>query len=337
MDFGKYNNILETEIGYFPEATGFRISEREGYSLLEKLAFLDCENPNKSLFRNFFGKGVFCEWSLIGKTACAIAQDTRELNKYLVKTGEGTLPIIPFNNLQKMGGFAMWVENLLTAKAGFKNRERFSDAEKFVLNYLTDVENKYGRDVFLWELGFPKNHDNHEKVLGALRSLGYEIKADDIVMVYGSGKPYSDIDIFMVSGEESEKGYFRDFTGSLDIYQITHNKLDDFIELLEYGTIDPIFSGNLIHGSRQKLESLKNRILDQPITTEAIKFHLKTAQERIEDLRDNPTDNQKYDELRDNSLKYCITHANELKKGIKNLTCDSLKKLFDKYKEHFPV
>jgi len=79
------------------------------------------------------------------------------------------------------------------------------------------------------QLGFPKYYDSH-KILNLIeRFYNSSFHNIEFIILYGSQKPESDIDLFIVSKNKS-KNYFN---GWLDVYEVNILEFQDKINKLE--------------------------------------------------------------------------------------------------------
>ncbi len=123
-----------------------------------------------------------------------------------------------------------------------------------------DFANKYGHLAIMAQLGFPKFYDK-EKILALLKRLyGSAFDNIDFIVLYGSQKPDSDIDLFIVSTNPS-RNYFN---GWLDIYELNREEFYHALRHFDISVTDPLFSGKLIYGDKNNFEQLKQQVLEQP-------------------------------------------------------------------------
>lgn len=321
--------LLEEEIGLIPLESTYELVDNALYLPKEKKAFVNKNNCFFSLASDYFGRATFCEHSTIGKKMAEL--EGNELETFMQDKGDAILPLLPFQNKEKYDGFASWIETLVSEKLNMKKTNERTQKEKLILDYFKDVDKTYGRFAFMCELGFPKDPHDSEKIINTLNKMGYKIKDDDMVVVYGSRKPESDIDLFIVSEIENNKDHFIDYLGWLDIFQVNKNSLHKYIKSLDYSVTDALITGELLQGSKKNFETIKKQIIEQPITKEAIEYNLKCANKYKNDFHDNFSFNKRNEDLRKSNIKNYITNAMEMKKGNKPLT---YKNLLEKRKDY---
>ncbi|MEA3378315.1 MAG: nucleotidyltransferase domain-containing protein [Nanoarchaeota archaeon] len=307
----------------FCEANRFD-SDSEGlYVPLSYLAYVHTESPFliSNIFHELYGHGLFCEYSSIGKQLPKlIKRDTKE---YFFGKNKQTLGI--FNqNIANYEGFAIWLESLLCTETGNKSiwelkKNHLPKNHVQAGEVFEDFEKNFSRFGLMSQMGFPKYYDN-EKILEVIKKLyGNSFNNIESIIIYGSRKPKSDIDLFIVSNNPSQNY----FNGWLDIYEL--NKTEFYYELdnFDISVTDPIFSGKLIYGDNNHLEKIKKNILKKPITKKAISHNLSEAEKQKHYLKNL----NKKDKRRKDCLSYIGSFSKNsrlLSQGIKALT---LKKL----------
>ena len=273
--FCDLNNLnANAEGAYIPEA----------YS-----AYVNRDNPSviSNLFHELFGHGLFCEHSQLGKDLIKILNEQKDAKPFLYSPIDPRVQALGLckQNIGNYEGFALWLEALLCKQTGnqtiWESKESTLPHEDLsILRYFQDAEQTLTRFGFMSQLGFPKNH-TLENIVNLLRHI-YDEQFNNIsiAMLYGSQKPYSDIDLFIVSQNRS-KNYFN---GWLDIYELNVEEFKERIKNLDISITDPLFTGKLITGDDCYVEKLKQSILKMTITPKAIKFNLSKAKELEECL-----------------------------------------------------
>ncbi|MGM5482116.1 MAG: hypothetical protein ACQESF_01515 [Nanobdellota archaeon] len=322
---------------YFQKKTGFSVqnssleivNQKGSYDIASQTAFINNDDFLSSFALNFIGRGSFIENSDIGLKMKEL-YGTKELTGYNNSISDAMMPLVPFNNQQKYHGFALWTQDMLLSK---QNREKptLADGESLVLDYLKDVDDKFGRFCFLNEMGFPRDHTQHSEIIELLRKLGYKLEKDDLVLLYGSKNPRSDIDLFVLSDMDTNQGFSVDYMGWLDIYQLNKSSVDSYIEVLDYSVVDALFTGEAIYGGKNFHDTLKNKVLSQPIENSAIEYNLKMGKKREADLLANPSGGLRNNKLRKSNMINYLVHAKELSNGRKNLSYKELKNCYNFY------
>ncbi|MFA5406506.1 MAG: hypothetical protein WC307_04075 [Candidatus Nanoarchaeia archaeon] len=243
--------------------------------------------------------------------------------------GHGLLAEQGLNNNPALSeGFAMWVEwyldNKLLSEDYFWSKQTnylkcFGNEYNNNINLVNDFINystKLTPKALLFNIGLPRVYSSNDLIDIVKQLYGSNFSDIELAVVYGSKKPSSDIDLFII--EKHDYNYFNDW---LDIYCVSKDNAKTMVNNLDISVTDPLFSGELLIGEGL-LNELCNEALNNPITDEAIKYNL---------LMSNEQTNFKIINQRDKtiaglySLSYKI-NANLLSKGVKSLT---LKKLIN--------
>ena len=293
-------------------------------------------------FHEYFGHGLYTEHSVFGKQLFSLE---RKLLKEEQESGIGIEGLSAFreNNetckqiaeLQKRmiapyEGFAMWMEwylAMLTGKESLyeqKSSLRSESANRLANDFI--AFSKQNTDyALLYANGFPKHYTNsilNEVTANVFRN---DLNSIDFALVYGSRKPYSDIDLFIVSDNIPcfSKGW-------IDVYSVSRNSFSDLLSKLDISITDALFSGELVYGDNALFENAKIKAACAPPSKEAIDFHLnhvskaKELSERCTDAGDKRT-----------SARYAVSYylnAVEMRQGRKPLTLNAL---IEKYPEEF--
>lgn len=141
-------------------------------------------------------------------------------------------------------------------------------------------------------------------------------------VLYGSRKPHSDVDVFMVS--DNIKSFNN---GWLDVSAVTTLELSMALRVFDIAITDPLFSGTLVIGDQSLLEALRRKVLNRPITQEAINYNRKRSIEELYLASKQPKESP----LRRIGLRYSESYsrnAEELENGRKSLTFQKLKEKF---------
>ena len=277
-----------------------------------------------NIFHEFFGHGLFCEYSQIGKSLATITQGDADAFLY-----DEVNPIIQplglcSRNIGNYEGFALWLESLLCEETGNTavwelKKDRLPEQYIDLFEYFHDAEQKLTRFGLMSQLGFPKSYDS-EKLLQTLKHFSGDSFAEiDFIVLYGSQKPESDIDLFIVSTHPSQNY----FDGWLDIYGLNREEFEYRVNHLDLSVTDPLFSGTLIYGDENYFEQLKQRIQEQPITLEAVNHNLAKAQKQMDYLPSF----ENMPRERKSCLSYIDSltrNVEELRKGNKLLTLQNL-------------
>ena len=315
--------VLESEFGIKPEKSKYMV-----YSINDWNNFLKRTNSHQdshgvylprslsahlnkdskylavNLLHEYFGHGLFCEHSLIGKNIVSLDRQIRDMEKEML--GINKLPenqhiqvIVPkeiaegynkrknnfltyFKSFEReYEGFGYWLEYFLSKAT---NQESLFEQEmnelvhpdyKKLFEQVHTFSEEKGSFVLIAQLGFPKYYDKNT-IVDTLRKL-YKNEFDSIglAIIYGSQKPYSDIDLFVVS--DKIQSFYNSW---LDIYARNPEEFKSDLTNLSIAVTDPLFTGKIIIGDSGYQELLKQQILNQPITQEAIIYNIQQSEEQ---------------------------------------------------------
>lgn len=191
---------------------------------------------------------------------------------------------------------------------------------------LTDYQSVHGEYALLYSCGFPKYY-NINILEDILRKLFREdFNSIEFSLVYGSRKPQSDIDIFMVS-DKIPNSYLQ----WIDISSVSNQNFQDLLSKLDLSITDPLFTGQFICGNKTYLEQAKTIINKMPITQETITHHIQHTA-RAKELALQHCEETKEHQTAMRWSKSYLANAKELKQNRKALT---LANLVRKYPEDF--
>ncbi len=339
-------NFVNSEFGFVPEVSQLKVYSAADWRLFYEAnkdsiigfqgydeglyvpksycAYVHEDSPVlvPNVFHEFFGHGLFCEHSSIGKSLVEIIQEGGDANGFLYS------PIDP--NVQPLGlttrnignyeGFALWLEALLCEQTGNEDvwkmkRDKISEEYVGLFEFFKDTEQKLTRFGFMAQLGFPK-HYNPKRLVDTLKHLlNSNIDHVNFIILYGSQKPESDIDLFVVSNRPSTNY----FNGWLDIYELSMEDFENLVGLLDISVTDPLFCGDVIYGDVSLVDRFKEYVLGCEITQEAIQHNLRRAKEQSEYARQSNPNSRDFKLASGYAESYEIT-ARELGKGNKVLT-----------------
>ncbi len=294
--------------------------------LLEDTPFL-----KQNFFHDYFGHGLYAEHSMQGRMINSLEKRFDKLESKFGKFKEKDPNYQLLKQLEKevwadCEGFAMWMEHYLSGLTGNaseckKKFEKSSIERNIILENFINYSKQYGEDALLFSIGFPKRHDKKtiENVLKNIFSEDFD--SIKLGLVYGSRKPYSDIDLFLVSDRIKSRNF-----NWLDVYSIEQDFFEDMVRKLDISITDALFSGSWITGSHRYFNEMKHEVLKVPITQGAIDFH-KVHSHRAKELALMAPNSA----LSRNAMRYNLSYllsARELEQGRKPLTLNRLKSFY---------
>lgn len=279
-----------------------------------------------NIFHEFFGHGLFCECSAIGKNLVNIIDDKERAYNFLYGSVDSNIQPLGLakKNIWNYEGFALWLESLLCEETGNKSvwnskKNRISKEDYSLFQYFQRTEKELTRFGFMSQLGFPKYYD-YEKIVTLLKHYyGINFSNIDMILLYGSQKPESDVDLFIVSKNKTLKL----FNGFLDIYELNRHDINNLLDNLDIEVTDPLFSGTLIYGDRKYFEKLKQYVINLPITNEAVSHNFWKAREQRSYLP-HFKDNSKSKASCISYISSYTINAERLRMGNKSLTLGNL-------------
>src|SRR3990167_286369 len=263
--------------GRFCMRNGFE--ESDGLYIPHKLkAYINLQSPllETNIFHELFGHGLFCEHSLLGKELLLA-----EEKNYLYNIQKKELGFAP-QRIADYEGFAHWMEAYLCHTLGkeklWEEKEKsLAPERKRIFHLFNDLEKQLGLFFFMAQLGFPKVYQAQD-LSPLLKKIFPQETKIDFALLYGSKKPESDIDIFLVSEYPSQNI----FNGWLDIYSLERKEFACALHSFDVSVLEPLFGGEIILGDLEYIKSLQNEVKKQKITRKAIEYNLRKIKEQKE-------------------------------------------------------
>jgi len=194
-----------------------------------------------------------------------------------------------------------------------------------LFEFFEDAEQRLSRFGLIAKMGFPKYYDDNEVLDVVKRLYGTKFSNVNFIILYGSQKPESDIDLCIISNNPSNQY----FNGWLDIAELNRNDFHNRKNNLDIALTDAMFSGKLIYGDKNIFQQYKQQIIDAPISKEMIEYNIKKSELQKEYLSSYKND--------DRMKKLCLSYidsffqnAEQLSLGNKPLTLTNLKKIYTK-------
>lgn len=279
-----------------------------------------------SLFHEYFGHGIYCEYSQNGQELVNLEKKLLEQEKQEFQSKKFTMEdvkkfrersdnfneLIKFKNkhLMQYESFAVWTEYLLSKK--FNLLDEFQ--KKYAFDSSINLSNNCGDLAVFYNFGLKKIQDE-KRILNLSKDLfKNSLDKTRLIMHFGSAKEFSDIDLFVLSN--SVKSFYSFW---IDVIAYDFNTIEEKIKLLDPKVTSPLLSGKFILGEKPYLENLNKKIFSQPITQEAIDYSLNKADYHKKKYFDSSLG--KYTQNKNlRSSKVYLTNALALKEGKKILT-----------------
>ncbi len=297
----------------------------------------DSEFLQLNLFHEYFGHGLFYEYSKQGKFMEKLERRLAKEEKRFFGRRRFTLEELLkfreqnpyFKLVQKVRNdslyetFAIWTEYYLSELFDIKDEfeQKYSqmpEEARESLEQFISFQKDYGDLALFYHLGFPKYYDA-KKVKQLLTGIFKDkINSAKLIVLYGSRRPYSDIDLFVVSKE------IKDFRNDwLDVYSLTPDEFEYSVSVFRISVTDPLLTGELVLGDENYFEQKRKQLQEQPITQEAIYYNLIKSKEQKRMARQFPRNSKEY-QIGMGYAETYLKNAIALKQGKRKLTRKSL-------------
>jgi hypothetical protein len=168
--------------------------------------------------------------------------------------------------------FAIWTEYLLSEEHDLRDLfgrkyDFLGGQEKEAVDSAINFSEQYGALATFYAQGMARR-TTPERVKKLLRDVyGSEaVNNSKLVLLTGSRKPFSDIDLFASSNYlQSTKNEW------LDLVAFDEEDFERRVKLFEVQVTHPIIAGEFVAGDRNYLQQKRRKLQEQPITEEAIR------------------------------------------------------------------
>jgi len=352
------NQFYQDLLGYKPGQTSLQIlakeqwqpfCERVGLNLDSLGIYLprnqtavipsDSETATLSLFHEYFGHGLFCEQNLSGKRLIELEKKLLEEEKQEFQRRQFTLEDVQSfrnknqtfqelgefkrQNLEQYELFAIWTEYLLSRKFGLRDKfekrhDSLQNGNKENFDSVINFSRQYGDLAVFYAFGLRKIQSRKRLLRLSQDIFKNKLDRTRLILHFGSGKEFSDIDLFVISNDIPST-----YDSWLDVRAYKTQNIEEGIRVLNPMITDPIIIGKLVFGNTNYWRRLKQQVLAQSITEEAINFSLREYRAEMRRSRDKSLgEHLQMKNLR--SAKTFLTNALALKNGDKVLTFNRL-------------
>jgi hypothetical protein len=324
-------NEFSTQRGLNPNSSGIYLPRNQ-------TAIIQEENP-LSLFHEYFGHGLYCEQNLIGRKLVDLEKKLLEEEKQEFFNSRFTLEDIQKfrqkkptfqelenfrqENLGKYELFAIWTEYLLSSEHALKDLferkyDSLSGQEKEAVDSVIGFSEQYGNLATIYAQGMARRTTAKRvrRLLGG--TYGNEaVNNSKLVLLTGSKKPFSDIDLFASSD------YLRSAKNDwLDLVVFDEEDFERRIGLFEVQLTLPIMEGEFVAGDENYLQQKIRQLQEQPITEEAIKHNFeKSDKERI---ASEETNDEEQKRVFSSYSKSYLANALALRRGLRLFSKEDL-------------
>lgn len=252
------------------------------------------ENEPLSLFHEYFGHGMYCEYSQTGRLLVSLekkllyeeteAFTNRKFSRdELIKFRLQNNTFQKINRLQKENLtqyelFAIWTEYLLSVEYDMREdfAKKYDSVDMHVKQAIDNIINyslQYGNLATFYENGLLRK-TTAERVKHLLTEIYGEntVNQSKLIILTGSRKPFSDIDIFVSSNHfQSVKNDW------LDMIAFNEKDFERRVRLFEIQVTHPIVAGEFVAGDFDYFNEKRRQLQLQPITEEAIEHNFYRA------------------------------------------------------------
>ncbi|GEM_PF-4932372 len=274
----------------------------------------------------YIGHGLFYQHAELGRALREKYVEQENLKgEYKVKAKAELEGVIkerrPF-----IEGFALWTEKYLLKSLNQtkKWKQRHTTYKKDELKNLEVVEkeeNKFGALGIFYGTGIPKNYNSAEIIQICNSYFKEKAKEIELIILFGSRKPKSDIDLLVVGNLPEEQVY----TSWLDMHVQPSELFTVNITNFDLLTLSAIANGSAVMGNKNTLSQLKEKIKKQPSTLNAINYNKWRSLKARENILKGNFYNLK-GAIR--TVVSCEVQAQKLEKGKPFLSIEEMRKAF---------
>ena len=363
LDFS--NQFCQDLLGYKPEQTSLQIipfsewlgftSERNLdsdslgiYSPRNRTAMIKGENP-LSLLHEYFGHGLYCEQSLAGRELVDLERKLlgeereefegrnftlSEIKRFRLRNKTfRELHEFKEQNLGRYELFAIWAEYFFSKELGLEKEferkyDSFPSEDNEMINSVINFSERYGNLATFYAQGIARR-TTPERARKLLEEIYGRKNVDNskLILLTGSKKPFSDIDLFASSNYLKATN-----NGWLDLVVFDEGDFERRINLFEAQVTHPIFAGDFVTGDKDYLEEKRRQLKVQPITEEAIEYNLSRSK-YAQQVSDSYPKNSEEREVASSYSKTHFANALALKEGLRLFTKEEL--LSSSHSENF--
>ncbi|MBM3199330.1 nucleotidyltransferase domain-containing protein [Candidatus Woesearchaeota archaeon] len=285
----KAEEVLETKFGIKPERSKIYCHENwesfaraNGLSVYGESVFfpkdLSAHLPEGNLdkilplvYHELEGHGNYCEHTIQGRKLVEDEKTFSQLEgdvkvKFAYECSAYFQMIKPY-----FEGFAMWMEEFLLKSVGRedlwlgrkeKSKRMPIDCQHSYFDaysMLKKFEEEKGTYELWYSIGFPKRFDKKTLTSIAKEKLAERFNSLEFLILGGSKKPYSDIDLCAILKDGAKTDEYN-HSRVIDLVQYNLSDFEKHIEHFEVFATEPILSGELVTGDEKKFKSLKKRV-----------------------------------------------------------------------------
>ena len=359
-------DYLSSLLGYAPQATSLQfLSNQEFTEFCQRYSFdaaasgiflprsqtacirLGDDFAPLALFHEYFGHGLYCEQNLDGKHLVDLEQrllkeeqehfNDKSFTHDDLQTFRQQHPL--FHELHRLRNhesyelFAHWAEYTLAQAADVDHlfERKYGDLAQTheALARAISFSREYGFLAACYAFNLARK-TNHHQVNILLRDV-YKEKIDEArcVLLYGSKKEFSDIDVFAVSSNLPEMT-----THWLDVRVYSVQDVEQKIKAYDIAITDPLITGDFVCGDHEFFVRAQEQLLTQPITEYALAFNFAQSLQQARFAQEYPKHSPEHRVGMTYALTY-LKNALSLKEGKRLLTKEKVLSYSPSEHHHF--
>lgn len=248
------------------------------------------------IYHELEGHGNYCEHTLQGRKLVEDEKVFSQLKgetklKFASECSTYFQMIKPY-----FEGFAIWMEEFLLKSVGrediwlerkekskympLDNQHSYFDA----YSMLKSFEDEKGTYELWYSVGFPKRFDKKTITCIAKEKLKERFEDLEFLIIGGSKKPYSDIDLCAILKDGVKTDKYQ-HSRVIDLVQYNISDFERYLNNFEVFATEPIFASDLVLGDESKFEKLKSRVKDKIPGEEVCRNLLKKSNQIFENSK----------------------------------------------------
>lgn len=255
LDFVSVNNLLPRDAMFIPELMKIYVNAGSPFAV-------------SHLIHEVMGHALYHLHAKPGQDTFGF-DDKRYMFNIAADPSEQFAMVIEPQHMFTLGLEDLW----------YQMYENFSARDKEIMHHLAKEYKEYQLLGTLGRFGFPKiKIDNDDLMKTVYRLTGYMPGNVVMTIMYGSRKPYSDIDLVVVTHDDM-KDHFREHW--LDVEFVGLREFDRRVQLFDIAYCNPLQTGVLISGDPEYHSRCINHISSGVITQDAVNHNINQAHECI--------------------------------------------------------
>lgn len=291
----KLIELIQNKWNYFCSDSNLNQNSSGIYFPRNQTAIVPKDNK-LSLFHEYFGHGLFCEQSLIGRNLIDLEKKLMDEERQKFENKKFTLEDLKKfrhqndtfrqlqefknKNLELYEGFAIFSEFILSREFNlmsfFEDKyDSLSVSDKEKIESIVYFDKKYGDLATFYNFGLAKRTTTERAKKLLIEIYKDKIKDIKLALLYGSKKEFSDIDLFIVS-----ENLIQVNSSWLDIRIESLKDFEEKVNFLDASIIGPLLDSEYVMGNKDYLQQKRKELIEKPITRATIEYNLKRGEEQ---------------------------------------------------------